>query len=375
MKNKMKRIIAAVALIALAMSLAACANGTIYDRLADDGYTVKVRYDAGNAFVNDTQNVTIVEVFNEDDVVTNSAGKTGIALLSPDDKIRGEGVFRLSKVDGTNNYFQIGWYRERTPVVDANGNALDVFGVPVSESKREQAYIYSGKWDFDKDVVDPASLTNGEMVLYAAWAPMDKKPDKKTRKLYEQAIDRASGVSRKRNMYRSTGISNTEIDFILNYINQANGGKFSSDSNETSNRPLSEILSEIEEEKYIPEEIREDMLTPNTRVIRNGRLSDSNRENQVEIMTLMYEMGIDVFNTYGKNMNKEAVKMVRSAVGGGLLTKKEKKKAKKRAKEEQKRLAHRRNNDAAMERALLRNRFSFDENGNSISMRMSDLIK
>ena len=204
---------------------------------------------------------------------------------------------------------------------------------------------------------------------------MDKKPDKKTRKLYEQAIDRASGVSRKRNMYRSTGISNTEIDFILNYINQANGGKFSSDSNETSNRPLSEILSEIEEEKYIPEEIREDMLTPNTRVIRNGRLSDSNRENQVEIMTLMYEMGIDVFNTYGKNMNKEAVKMVRSAVGGGPLTKKEKKKAKKRAKEEQKRLAHRRNNDAAMERALLRNRFSFDENGNSISMRMSDLIK
>lgn len=172
MKNRiMKRIIAAVALIALAMSLAACANGNIYDRLADDGYTVKVRYDAGNAFVNDTQNVTIVEVFSEDDVVTNSAGKTGIALLSPDDKLRGEGVFRLSKVDGKNNYFQIGWYRERTPVVDANGNALDVFGVPVSESKREQAYIYSGKWDFDKDVVDPASLTNGEMILYAAWAP------------------------------------------------------------------------------------------------------------------------------------------------------------------------------------------------------------
>ena len=171
MKNKMKRIIAAVALIALAMSLAACTNGNVYDQLADDGYTVKVRYDAGGAFVNNTQNVTIVEVFNEDDVVTNSAGKTGIALLSPDDKIRGEGVFKLSKVDGTNNYFQIGWYRERTPVVDENGNALDVFGVPVSESKREQAYTYSGKWDFDRDVLDPATLTDGELVLYAAWAP------------------------------------------------------------------------------------------------------------------------------------------------------------------------------------------------------------
>lgn len=171
MKNKMIRTIAAVALIALAMSLAACANGNIYDSLAKDGYTVKVRFDAGGAFVNDTQNVTIVEVFNKDDVVTNSAGKTGVALLAPDDDIRGEGIFKLSKSDGVNNYFQIGWYKERTPVVDVNGNPLDVFGVPVSESKREQAYTYSGKWDFANDVLDPATLPDGEITLYAAWAP------------------------------------------------------------------------------------------------------------------------------------------------------------------------------------------------------------
>ena len=38
-------------------------------------------------------------------------------------------------------------------------------------SKREQAYTYSGKWDFNKDVIDPAELTDGEMTLYAAWAP------------------------------------------------------------------------------------------------------------------------------------------------------------------------------------------------------------
>ena len=171
MKNKIKRTIAAALLIAFAMSLAACGNGNIYDDLADEGYTVRVRFDAGGAFVNNTQNVTIVEVFNEDDVVTNSAGKTGIAILAPDDSIRGEGIFKLSKIDGTNNYFQIGWYRERMPVVDENGNPLDVFGVPTAESKREQAYTYSGKWDFDKDVIDPASLTDGEMTLYAAWAP------------------------------------------------------------------------------------------------------------------------------------------------------------------------------------------------------------
>ena len=171
MKHTIIRILAATLLIALAMSLAACGQGNIYDSLAKDGYTVRVRFDAGGAYVNDTQNVSIVEVFSEDSTVTGKNGASGIPLLAPDDPLRGEGVFKLAKIDGTNNYFQIGWYRERTPVVDSEGNPLDVFGVPVSESKREQAYTYSGKWDFDRDLIDPASLEDGEMTLYAAWAP------------------------------------------------------------------------------------------------------------------------------------------------------------------------------------------------------------
>ncbi len=171
MKKVMKTTLAAILLIAFAMSLAACGNKDIYKSLADDGYTVKVRFDASGAFVNDTQNVTIVEVYNEEDAVTNSAGKTGVALLAPDDPLRKTTQFKLAKIDGTYNYFQVGWYRERTPIVDANGNALDVFGVPVSESKREPAYTYSGKWDFANDVVTSDDLTDGEMILYAAWAP------------------------------------------------------------------------------------------------------------------------------------------------------------------------------------------------------------
>jgi len=171
MKHIITKALAAASLIALAMSLAACGAGNIYDSLAEDGYSVKVRFDAGGAYVNNTQNVTIVEVFNEDDAVTNTAGQTGVALLAPDDPIRGEGIFKLAKIDGKNNYFQIGWYRERTPVVDGNGTPLDIFGVPTAQSGREQADTYSGLWDFDEDVVDSASLTNGEMVLYAAWAP------------------------------------------------------------------------------------------------------------------------------------------------------------------------------------------------------------
>ena len=171
MKTTIKKFLAAVLLIATAMSLAACGPKSIYDSLADDGFAVRVRFDAGGAFVNNTQNVEIVEAYKAEDAITTSDGKVGIPLLDPADPLRGEAVFKLAKVDGTYNYFQIGWYRERTPVLDAEGNALDVFGEKISESKREAAYTYSGKWDFDKDVVDPDALADGEMTLYAAWAP------------------------------------------------------------------------------------------------------------------------------------------------------------------------------------------------------------
>lgn len=171
MKRRIFLIIFAIMLVACAMSMAACANGDIYEDLAKDGYTVKIKYDAGGAVVNETQNVTIVEVFNEGDVVTTAEGKTGIKLLSPDDSRRGEGVFRLAKSDGENNYFSPGWYTSRTPRVDGDGQPLDAYGVRTSVSGREQGYVYSGRWNFEKDVVDPKSLENGEMTLYAAWIP------------------------------------------------------------------------------------------------------------------------------------------------------------------------------------------------------------
>ena len=169
MKKRIFSALFAIILIASAVGMTACA-GTVYDQLANDGYSVKVTYDAGGAAINETQDVTIVEVFNADDLVTRG-GKTGIAILAPEDARRGSGVFKLTKSDETTLYYQVGWYTERELRFDENGQALDVFGVPVSESGREQGYVYSGKWDFDKDLVDPETLENGEFTLYAAWIP------------------------------------------------------------------------------------------------------------------------------------------------------------------------------------------------------------
>ena len=171
MKTCILRVLAALMLIAMAMSVTACSAGTIYDEFAEQGYTVRVRFEPNGAVVNETDNVGIVELFDANDIITTAEGKTGIRLLDPKDPARGEGVFTLSRIDGKNYYFQAGWYTTRTPRVDEQGRALDAYGELTSVSGREQGYVYSGKWDFEKDVVDPTTLENGEFTLYAAWVP------------------------------------------------------------------------------------------------------------------------------------------------------------------------------------------------------------
>ena len=170
MNKRLIMTISVALLIALSMSLAACGVKDVYKDLAQDGYSVKVRFEPCGAIVNETQNVTIVEVYNKDDIVTVN-GKSGIKLLAPDDQRRGDAVFKLAMNDGENNYFSPGWYRERTLRVNEKGEPLDAYGVPTAVSGREQGYVYSGRWDFDSDVVDPDALENGEFTLYSAWIP------------------------------------------------------------------------------------------------------------------------------------------------------------------------------------------------------------
>ena len=170
MKKRILSIVSILLLTAIAVSTAGCAATTVYDRLYDEGYTVKVIYDVGGAHVNETQNNQVREVYRADDVVTRG-GVTGIALLSPEDPLRGDTAFKLSKVDDGRNFFQIGWYRTRTPRTDASGQALDAYGERTSVSGKEQAYVYSDAWDFDRDVITTEMLSDGEFTLYAAWAP------------------------------------------------------------------------------------------------------------------------------------------------------------------------------------------------------------
>jgi hypothetical protein len=153
MKKTIIKIICAILLMAFAMSAIACGSGNIYEDLAEEGYAVRVRFDVGDGgLVNDTQGVTVVEAYDASATVTAN-GKTGIRVLAPEDPARGEdGVFRVSRSKDGILYFSAGWYTGRTEVTPGQ-------------------YVYSGLWDFANDVIDPGTLENGEMTLYAAWIP------------------------------------------------------------------------------------------------------------------------------------------------------------------------------------------------------------
>lgn len=150
-----------VALMLLAVLFAAgCSQGdTPYQINDSEGYAVSVKYDAnGGTFTTNT--AVIVDSYNITDMAKNANGEVELALLSPDNALRGNDAF----TPANNGYFLAGWYTKRTDT-----GALDGNGNPV--------YTYEGKWDFEKDTLslDPGkAYTAAEPVLtlYAAWAPL-----------------------------------------------------------------------------------------------------------------------------------------------------------------------------------------------------------
>ena len=128
-----------------------------YEANNAEKFNVSVRYDANGG--NFTTNTAVIM----DSYDLNRSPKDGnnakIALLSPDNEVRGINAFHASKA----GHFLAGWYRERIQTgVDAEGNPI---------------YTYSGKWDFENDqlTVDMKGQYDAAepvLTLYAAWVPV-----------------------------------------------------------------------------------------------------------------------------------------------------------------------------------------------------------
>lgn len=145
-------------LLAIVFLFCACGQEkTQFDENDEAGYKVSVKFDAnGGEF---TTNCTeIVDSFNISNLTPNSNGMVELALIAPDNSLRGStDTFVAAK----NGYFLAGWYATRTETVDNDGNVT---------------YTYADKWDFESSTleIDPnKQYTSSEPVitLYAAWVP------------------------------------------------------------------------------------------------------------------------------------------------------------------------------------------------------------
>ena len=158
MKLKSKAWIVALSVLMALVFLAGCSGEkTPYEINDEESYTVSVRFDAnGGAFTTNTSIIT--DTFNLAELEKNGKGEAEIALISPDNKSRGNDAFKAVK----NGYFLAGWYKGRTEEKGTDG---------------ETVYTYSEKWDFEKDLlkVDSSKQYSAKepvMTLYAAWVPL-----------------------------------------------------------------------------------------------------------------------------------------------------------------------------------------------------------
>ncbi len=160
MKNRMKPVLIAFMLLATLFLVTACVdNSTPYDKNNAEGYNVSVRFDANGGFFT-TNTSVIMDSYNISALKKNENGNVELAMLAPDNQIRGSGNFFTP---AKNGYFLVGWYTERTETgKDADGNPI---------------YTYANKWDFERDTfeVDPGKTYTAQepvLTLYAAWAPL-----------------------------------------------------------------------------------------------------------------------------------------------------------------------------------------------------------
>ena len=152
MNRKLKMLLLALLILVSVPFLTGCAQeANPYEKNDAENFSVSVKFDANGGFFT-TNTSVIVDSFNVSEMAAQN-GQVQIPLLSPDNSLRGNDAFTVIN----NGHFLAGWYTDRQETADG--------------------YVYSGKWDFEKDrvAVDVSgtyTATEPVLTLYAAWAPV-----------------------------------------------------------------------------------------------------------------------------------------------------------------------------------------------------------
>lgn len=153
MNQKIKSILVAVVAVVMLLFITGCSQELSPYQVNDgEDYTVSVKYDANGGFFA-TNTSVIVDSYNISEMSKDSSGNVNLALLAPDNAVRGIDAYTATNPD----HFLAGWYAQRTETAEG--------------------YAYSQKWDFENDRFPvPAegdySATEPVLTLYAVWVPM-----------------------------------------------------------------------------------------------------------------------------------------------------------------------------------------------------------
>lgn len=186
MKNKLKFVLIAICSALMFTSLIACEED-LRKTYRDQGYTVSVTYDANGGIYLGRPGITVVDMINPTTYAKGADGKYHIKLDEPTSSERpsgGSDGINLTKTSNNISCFFAGWYQERIPVTDNNGNVLDDDGRVLTEENgtyyyttasgekmsSSPAYTYDKRWDFENDTIDYADGDgNVNITLYAGW--------------------------------------------------------------------------------------------------------------------------------------------------------------------------------------------------------------
>lgn len=182
MFKKLKVILGISALLALCAGLSACAKIGDVEKYQQQGYDIKITYDASDGKYYNRGGVSIVRMYKSEEYM-----KDGVAEIKLTDPTVENSSLMPEKKDPL--CFLSGWYRTRE-IKMSNGKPVDYEGRELTEKDGEYyvlgtendktsvssqpAYIYSDYWDFATDrftVAEDADEESKSLTLYAGWVP------------------------------------------------------------------------------------------------------------------------------------------------------------------------------------------------------------
>ena len=181
MRKKFGAILA-LSIVGSACIIAGCSGGDELDQYKEQGYAIKVTYDANGGSFTGRTGVTVIDLFNPDHYEEDADGKVHIQLTEPTDPSRTAAGAEIKLT--MSGCFFAGWYQTREVVTNEAGKPVDVNGAELeerngayyllgSETVATPAYSYDGYWDFTKDTIDYSAAEEEDfaMTLYAGWLP------------------------------------------------------------------------------------------------------------------------------------------------------------------------------------------------------------